>query len=684
MSNKKHTNRLVNESSLYLKQHAHNPVNWYAWSDEALARSRNENKLIFLSIGYSSCHWCHVMERESFEDESIARYLNEHFVCIKIDREERPDIDAIYMEAVQMMTGQGGWPLNVWLTPNLEPVYGGTYFPPESVHQRPGFMHVLMRLVQLNQEDPNAIIKRAQELKEALKQDLFDHVQQQTVSLARIKSAVKSCSKYFDETHGGFSPAPKFPSAMNIEFLMRYQHVIDDEPSFHMALHSLRKMCLGGLFDQAGGGFHRYSTDAKWLVPHFEKMLYDNALLLSALSDAYQITHETIFKEAINDTISFIKRELVSPSGGFYSALDADSQGEEGTFYIWKYDELEQLIPSEDFPTFAAYYGVHPQGNWEGSIILNRSHTSVDFSMFSQTNHDDFFELSEKWKKILLDARAHRERPALDTKIIASWNAMMLKALCKHWFVTQRDDIYGLIMENAHYLLKNHIIEDELYRISYDGDSAKIPGFCDDYALVSEAFCYVFQVTGEDRWLKTAISLSERMNTLFYDHKRSAFDYTREGEQDILLRKKDMFDNATPGANSAAITALYRIGRIADKPALIDQVQTCIEALGGILGDHSLSFGYLLQTTVEFLSHQKGEIVLSGPKPEPFLEITALKYLPFHIILCVDNAEESAFQTINSKRVASGETKVFLCSNFTCEKPVTQTNELITKLKLLL
>ena len=662
-------NKLASETSLYLQQHANNPVNWYPWGSEALQKAKSENKMILLSVGYSSCHWCHVMEHESFENEEIASIMNNHYISIKVDREERPDIDAIYMEALQMMTGQGGWPLNVWLTPDLIPIYGGTYFPPETTHSRPGFADVLVRMANIFNDDPEKIKQRAHDMHEALKQDVIAHIDRSEISLTTLRDAVNTTQKYYDEKFGGFSSAPKFPASMHIEFLLRYDKLVGDPNSREMALFTLRKMCLGGIYDQLGGGFHRYSTDSRWLVPHFEKMLYDNALLISVLCDAYQVSGDVLFEKTLAETVNFIRKEMTHSNGAFFASIDADSDGVEGAFYVWKFDELQQLLPEADFPEFSAYYDVFKGGNWEENIILNRTHSTLDFSILTQANHADFLSRVSSWKEILLDERSKRNPPVTDKKIITSWNALMLKFLCKYWFITLDDDVLKMIHQNADYLKNNATNGTDVYRItSVDGKST--PGFCDDYALLSEAFCMVFKVTGDESWLKLAKSISTTMIQLFYNSETHSFSYTRSDQEDLIVRKKDLFDNVTPSANSAAIQACFQVGKLTGDIELTEISTRSIESLGSILSEHALSFSYLLQIISDKLSHNGSEIVILGSENEKFLEVLSGRYLPFATVVTGNSFEKSEFDTFSSKISPQVGSQVYICKDFTCQKPI--------------
>ncbi|MEX1121452.1 MAG: thioredoxin domain-containing protein, partial [Balneolales bacterium] len=532
-------NKLISETSPYLLQHAYNPVEWYPWGDEALNRARDENKLIFLSIGYSSCHWCHVMEHESFEDANTAKLMNENFINIKVDREERPDLDSVYMEAVQMMTGQGGWPLNVWLTPDQIPVFGGTYFPPHSMHGRPDFRTILERLADMYEKDPASVKQQAGKMAEALQQDLYSRISPGTVNRQLLEDAFTSYKNSYEPRHGGFSDAPKFPAAMGIEFLLRYHHFSGDKEAKQMALHSLDQMIMGGIYDQIGGGFHRYSTDAEWLAPHFEKMLYDNALLLSALCDAWQITNKQLYKDTIYETFGWLTREMTSAEGGFYSALDADTEGAEGKFYVWREEEITALLNGQDFDFFKTVYSVSPKGNWEDKTILNRSKSLEEHAGDFTINSDSLKRSLDRSKQILLEERDKRTRPGLDDKIITSWNAMMIKSLCKCYKVFGDEAFKKTAVQNAEMLIGKLLQGDVLNRTYKDG-IAKQHGFLDDYALFSEALSYVFEITGDESYLNKARSLTTRLQESFYDTKHEAFYYTSENHEKLIVSSRDV------------------------------------------------------------------------------------------------------------------------------------------------
>lgn len=614
------------------------------------------------------------MERESFENPDVASILNQHYVAIKVDREERPDVDAIYMEAVQLMTGHGGWPLNVWLTPDLVPIYGGTYFPPESTHQRPGFSDVLVRMAEIFKQDPVKIQKRASEMQEALIQDVLDHLEPAPYSLTTLRDAVKTTERFYDENYGGFSSAPKFPASMHVEFLLRYDKLVGDEEARSMALNTLRKMCLGGIHDHVAGGFHRYSTDFKWLVPHFEKMLYDNALLLSALTDAWQVSGEVLFENTLKQLFKFLVRDMMDESGAFYASIDADSEGVEGKYYVWSYEELQELIPESDFPEFSAYFDVYPGGNWEGSVILNSSHSSLDFSILTQSNHDELSDKINVWKEILHTERSKRIAPVTDKKILTSWNALTLTALCKYWFVSLDDSVLDVILKNANYLSTAALKDGVVLRLP-EQNSTLNNGFCEDYAQLAQAFGWVFQVTGDETWLRNASEITESMINRFYDEQNHAFSFTEANQTDLLVRKKDLFDNVTPSANSSAIAALQHLGKLTGNSNFSTIADNCIGALGSILSEHALSFSYVLQLISQKLSHSGAEIVILGTDNKPFLEKLSMTYSPFSLVINGAGFGESKFSTLNGKSAPKSGSQVYVCKDFTCQRPVSTIQE---------
>ncbi len=631
-------NRLAASTSLYLRQHGLNPVDWYPWGDEALAKARAEDKMIFLSIGYSSCHWCHVMEHESFEDEAIATRLNEGFIPIKVDREERPDLDSIYMEAVQMMSGQGGWPLNVWLTPDLKPVYGGTYYPPQPMHSRPSFAMVLDRLSDLWSQDHAKLIDRANGIADSLTRDLYEHLPPAPVEESLLGAALSSNKTRFDATYGGFGSAPKFPMAMWLSFLWRREEGKD------MVLQTLLAICRGGIYDQIGGGFHRYSTDERWLVPHFEKMLYDQALLLRLLSDVWAETRHPLLKSCIDQTGHFLDREMKCSDGGYGSALDADNAGSEGGFYTWTHDEITQLAPE-----IATAFNLPKQGNWEHRIILER--------------HSDVNLPSETIEK-LLQYREQRERPAFDPKRLTSWNAMLLSAFVSLHQSTCDDIWKTRALGLAEWLHQNAYDSGTVKHIAEGGD-----GFSQDFGTLCEAFCHVYELTADPKWLETSEAIAEKLLLNFHDAATDSF-YFAKAQPDLLFRKKELFDHAEPSGNSAALAGLYRLGRLTLNVRYIGIVERALNAMSSVFVDHAMSLGVALQVAQEIHS-DRTELVICGDNGS-LLASQSANPDPFRIVIQGDS---------NGKKSLNGQPTAWLCTEFECQAPMHTPEELADALQ---
>lgn len=699
-------NRLAQSSSPYLLQHAHNPVDWFPWGNEALEKARREHKLIFLSIGYSSCHWCHVMERESFEDADTAAFLNKHFVSIKVDREERPDVDALYMESIQMMTGHGGWPLSVWLTPDTVPVFGGTYFPPRPAQNMPSFMQVLQRMVEITEKEPETLSKRADDIRKAIGQDLLAAVQASTPDDDRFDDAADHYMQQYDAEHGGFSPAPKFPMAMGISFLLKHAALSgarhtrikgEATDSAAAALHSLEEMSRGGMYDQIGGGFHRYSVDARWHVPHFEKMLYDNALLLNALCDGIIFLKESgredagaarqlkRFQQVAVQTTDFLKREMRHSNGGFFSALDADSEGVEGKFYIWTQEEaaraLAEFSPAERERIFT-YFDLTKEGNWpEQRASIPRLCTAEKLE--HPEGDSAPAELMERARKTLLQARAARVRPALDDKLITAWNAMLLKALARlgrlHPEASEAAGYRNTALQLADFLAQTMLQEGQVMRIFKD-EQVSQPGFLDDVGLLAEAFSHVFELTGQARWLHLADSLCSQLLEDFYDEVHQGFYYTSGRHEQLLTRNRDLFDNAVPSGNSAAIAALLRTGRLTGKPAFTRAGEASFHKLFDTAVKHASAFGYLLDSGLQHEKHTY-EIVISGPQPQPFTEALkpggpASRPAFAGYIISSGNAAEIPYQPFQEKAPLRGNTACYVCEHFSCAAPVDSPEQL--------
>src|SRR5438034_11412614 len=543
-------NRLINETSPYLLQHAQNPVDWYDWGPEALERAAAEDKLILLSIGYSACHLCHVMEHESFENPPIAKVMNENFVNIKVDREERPDLDQIYMSAVQIMTGSGGWPLTIFLLPNGEPIFGGTYFPPEDRYNRPGFLRVLETIAEAYRTRRAEIMENAKSLREHLTRPTFLKSQDEIIDTNLLDMAYRTIASRFDSREGGFGSAPKFPPSMSIDFLLRYSDRTGSEQALHMATLTLDKMAYGGMYDQVGGGFHRYSTDDRWLVPHFEKMLYDNALLVRAYVDAHRVTGKPLYKRIVEETLDFVVREMRGANGAFYSTQDADSEGIEGKFYVWSLKEFSEVTGAEA-ELVAKYFGVTEQGNFEEQNILN---VSRDLELFSKLERIPVQELETKieaTKKKLYRAREKRVRRGRDEKVLTDWNGLMLRAFAEAAAHFGRDDYRDVAEANAGFLLETMWDGNRLLHSFKDG-RARFNAYLDDYANVVDGLFTLYELTFDATWLDAAMRITDVMVVQFWDREGGGFHFTGKDHETLIARTKDFFDNATPSGHSGA------------------------------------------------------------------------------------------------------------------------------------
>jgi len=671
------TNKLITETSPYLLQHAHNPVNWFPWGDEALDKAKKENKPILVSIGYSACHWCHVMERESFEDEETARIMNEHFINIKIDREERPDLDHIYMDAVQAMTGSGGWPLNVFLTPGAKPFYGGTYFPPKRAFNRPSWQEVLLGVTEAFTQRRNEIDAQAENLTEHLVQSNafgISSSENNFFSKEKIYVAFENIMKNADKEWGGFGKAPKFPQSFVLQWLLRFFYVTENKEALDQALLSIDRMIDGGIYDQIGGGFARYSTDTEWLVPHFEKMLYDNALLVSVISESYQITGDKRYKEVIEETIEFLQRELMHPEGGFYAALDADSEWEEGKFYVWNYEEVKVFL-NDDASIFCDFFDIKPAGNWEEKNILWRKKREEIFSSEKNISLDELERIIQKGKKILLGKRNERIRPQTDTKILLGWNALMNTALCKAFAATGNESFKQLAVDNMQFLLskfsKNNTAE---YFHSWKNNIAKQPAFLDDYAFLIQALIQLQEVTGNTDYLEKAKMVAEHLVQNFNDPATDFFFYTNTSQKDVVVRKKEVHDGAQPSGNSITADNLYRLALYFDKSDWKEKSVRMINSLGNAIVRYPTSFGSWACLLMEN-TFGTNEIAIISNESQHILTQVLNEYIPHKIIMSAKDGSNS-FPLLSGKE-RSNETALYLCRNYTCENPVSSISALI-------
>ena len=578
-----HTNRLIHESSPYLRQHAHNPVDWYPWGDEALETARRENKPILLSVGYSACHWCHVMEHESFEDEETARVMNELFVSIKVDREERPDIDHIYMNAVQMLTGRGGWPMTVFLTPEGKPFYGGTYFPPQDRYGMPAFRRVLLGVAQAYREKPEDVQRTVAQLMSGLQHMETPTPSSQPLAPNLVTDAAATLSRAYDERHGGIGQAPKFPNTAVLELFLRTFRNTGEQRYLEMVLHTLRAMARGGIYDQLGGGFHRYSVDDHWLVPHFEKMLYDNAQLVPLYLSSYQLTGDRFFSRVAVETLDYVAREMRSPEGGFYSTQDADSEGEEGKFFLWDVAEVTELLGEDVSEVVCRYWDITEVGNFEHRNIL---HVTLEVEQLAKLFRRDLEEtqtLLVQARARLFAAREARVPPGRDDKILAAWNALMISAFAKGAEVLG-DARYRQVAVDAVAFIENRLRRgdrpERLLSVYKDG-VAKLNGYLDDYAFFVAALLDVFELVQDRHYLERATQLADAMLAHFWDHETAGFFFTSDDHEALITRSKPAFDGSIPSGNSVAANDLLRLHHYMEKVEYLERAETMLQRFGG-------------------------------------------------------------------------------------------------------
>ena len=674
------TNHLINETSPYLLQHAHNPVDWFPWGEEALEIARREQKPILLSIGYSACHWCHVMEHESFENEAIAKLMNENFVNIKVDREERPDLDQIYMSAVQMMTHHGGWPMTVFLTPDCVPFYAGTYFPPEDRYNMPGFPRVLISVADAFRERPEDVQQTAASVLSELKRATAALESNELLSKELLDTAYRGMIKNYDSTNGGFGGAPKFPPAMSLEFLLHTFYRTADQRALDIVGHTCRKMAAGGIYDQLGGGFHRYSTDARWLVPHFEKMLYDNALLARLYLHYYQVSRDEGARVVAEGILNYVVREMTDSGGGFYSTQDADSEGVEGKFFIWNRDEIRELLGERDAALFAAYYSVTPAGNFEGENILNVTQDLREVAASENVSVEELSETLARARELLFTARDKRVKPARDEKVLTAWNGLMLAGFAEAAAILNRSDYLEVAKNNAQFLL-NNLRRDGLLLRTYKDGHAKLNAYLEDYAFFIDGLVTLFETSGELQCSLTATMIDE-----FWDDEEGGFFYTGRSHEDLIVRSKDFFDNATPSGNSVAVEVLLRIGLLTDNVDYQRRATTILRLMAATVQRYPSGFGRLLCALDFYLGTPK-EIVLigepSGSQTRALRDEIWRAYLPNKVVAQSSPGDSRASEFIpllRERPQLDGKATVYLCENFTCKAPTTDPKELASQL----
>ncbi|MEZ4922232.1 MAG: thioredoxin domain-containing protein [Crocinitomicaceae bacterium] len=668
--NHKYTNALINESSPYLLQHAHNPVNWVPWGEEAFEKAQLEDKLVLVSIGYSSCHWCHVMEHESFEDEGVAELMNEHFVCIKVDREERPDVDQIYMSAVQLMTGQGGWPLNCFTLPDGRPIYGGTYFPKNK------WVEILNSLHEAYTNKKEEMIKYANDLTQGVNDYELISVkaEEKAFNKEKLDEMVVSWSRNFDNLSGGPNRAPKFPLPNNYDFLMHYAHTYHDTAVMQHVDITLQKMAFGGIYDQIGGGFARYSTDINWKVPHFEKMLYDNAQLVSLYSHAYQRKKDPLYKHIVYQTLEWVEREMTSKEGSFYSALDADSEGEEGKYYVWDKEELKSLL-GEDYELIKDYYNVNSRGLWEGNYILLRHQTDSSIAAEHNLDLDDLFTKVEKANKILLNKRDERIRPGLDDKSLTSWNAMMTIGYLDAYQAFGEQKFLEAAIENLKWMEKYQIKDNGSMYHSYKNKHAKIDGFLEDYAHVLNMYVKFYEVTFNESHLNTAEKIMQYVNLHFLDQNSGMYYFTTDGDKNLVARKMELSDNVIPASNSVMAIALWKLGALYDNQ---DYKDKATQMVANVYADiHTYGPAYSnWSTLIMHMIEPYYEVAITGKDWESKVKELNGYYIPNKILM---GGTEGNLPLLQGK--FTNETTIYVCVNKSCKMPVDNVSDAIPQLR---
>ena len=672
------TNHLIHETSPYLLQHAHNPVDWYPWSEQSLKKAVDEDKPILVSIGYAACHWCHVMERESFENESVAAIMNEHFINIKIDREERPDLDHIYMNAVQTMTGSGGWPLNVFLTPSKKPFYGGTYFPPSPISNRSSWQQVLQGVVNAFKDKRDEIESQAENLTGHLLQSNTFGIAKPSVNeeatAAQFNTVFENIMQSADTKDGGFGRAPKFPQTFTIQFLLRHFYYTQNKKALHQALLSLDKMIYGGIYDQLGGGFARYATDSEWLAPHFEKMLYDNALLVITLSEACQLTKNQLYADTIRHTMDFIERELMSEEGGFFSALDADSEGVEGKYYVWDKKEIESVL-QENAAVFCKYYDITEDGNWEQHNILRVLQPLDEFAARNKLDRETVADTLHFCRARLLEVRQKRVPPQLDDKILLSWNALMNIACSKAYTALGEERYKQAAQKNMNFLLgKFRDKNTENWLHTYKNGVSRHPAFLDDYAFLVQALICLQEITGNPDYLVTAKQLMELTIDNFSDAETGFFFYTHRNQQDAILRIKEIYDGATPSGNSIMAWNLHYLSLVFDNAAWRVRASAICSSLNGVIIKYPTSFG-MWASVVYDTFFGLNEIAVVGNRYKEVAFDIAAHYLPNKVMQSASKSNVN-FPLLTGRYV-EGKTCIYLCRNYSCLQPVEKVPDLI-------
>ena len=675
-----YTNRLLHETSPYLRQHAHNPVDWYPWGEEALRRARELDRPIFLSIGYSACHWCHVMEHESFEDPEVGQLLNEHFVPIKVDREERPDLDQIYMTAVQLLTGHGGWPMSVFLTPELKPFYGGTYFPPDDRYngQLPSFKRLLHAIIDAWQSRREEVAEQSHKLAGHIQEVVQLQAADYPFGPDMVQRGADEMRTTFDSTYGGFGKAPKFPHPMDLRVLLRVWNRFGDNDALQMVRKTLDAMAMGGMYDHLGGGFHRYSTDRRWLVPHFEKMLYDNALLTVAYLEGYQATGEPFYREVVEETLAYVLREMTSPEGPFYSTQDADSEGVEGKFFVWSADEIERVLGKDLARLFGTVYDVTAEGNWEGHNILHRSRTYEQEAKLLHLGEGELRAKLDEARRKLFEVREQRVHPGRDEKALTSWNGLMISAFARACEVLGRAEYRDAASRAAAFILENMRSPDgRLLHTWSSGSQAKLNGYLEDYAFLLEGLVDLYEATFAPRWIEAALDLAGVMMRQFWDDVDGGFFYTGSDHEELIARTRDAHDSSVPSANGMAVTALLRLAKLTGRDDLQERAVRTLRLFSGLLRKSPRVAGQML-IALDFHLGPVQEFAMVGELGSAEVgQVLRILHRGFHPrrVLAAKPAQETAPAVDRLVPLLAGKTALdgvttYVCENYACQAPL--------------
>ncbi len=674
-------NHLDKETSPYLLQHVDNPVDWHPWGEGALGLAKTENKPILLSIGYAACHWCHVMAHESFEDDETALLMNEHFVNIKVDREERPDLDSIYMSAVTAMTGHGGWPMTVFLTPEGRPFYSGTYFPKEPRHGMPSFRQILLGVADAWKNQQDKVQEGAEQITQHVQQTAAVSAPVDALDTDILVSAVSDLKQRFDRTWGGFGQAPKFPQPMGIEFLLRESLRGGDDEALSMAEFTLQRMAQGGIYDQIGGGFARYSVDEQWLVPHFEKMLYDNAQLARAYLHAWQHTGKPLYRRIVEETLDYVCLEMRHGDGGFYSSQDADSEGVEGKFYVWSADEVRGIL-GDDASLFMQMYDISDGGNWEGHNILRLSSRASDIAVQSGLDEAEFEAKMASARRKLYDVRSKRIWPGLDDKVLTAWNGLMLAAFAEAAQALDRADYRDVATANAEFLYANMRAQDgRLLRTWKAGSQAKYNAYLEDYAFLAEGLLALYQTTFDERWFQWARELADAMLAHFSDAEDGGFYDTRDDHEQLIHRPKDIQDNAIPSGNAMATHVLLKLGLLTGEPTYWDTAERAMRSVGKLMAQYPSGFGEWLNAASLVMGESR-EIALVGNEEQiaPLLSVVRTGYRPLQVVAAGTGSKDETIPLLANRPQVNDSGTAYVCRRFVCEVPVTDADELSAQL----